>query len=296
MFRKRIKKEFPPGTFIPTPARVAAIVQLCLAFSLLLWQASQPFMGDLFHIKSQMLIYQDVMGIDTHKDSSLEKTARLERNAERFASLPRSLKHGIMENYATLQEQLGHSFRQKMHRLGHIFAYEISSYELLWMILSIVIPILLLKRIEGARHAVWLLPALALFFLFDNQRQGHLVVEQEKQLFPSEKEIVQNYLKEPLSSDILQQREQLLKGWNFYLIINWAQEKPSEDPVIFQKQAEHGEFMFNIGRLTMMEKMQKQFPQKTSLFILCMYLAWNLFFAWHTTHHLQMEKKQFGMT
>lgn len=285
MFRKRIKKEFPPGTFIPTPARIVAIIQLCLAFSLLLWQASQPFMGDLFRIKSQMLVYQDVMGINTRADATLEHKIRLERNGERFANLPKNLKRSITENYASLQKQLEYSFKQKMERLLHIFAYEVSPYELAWIFFSVVISVMLLKRVEGASHAAWLLPALALFFLFDSQKHGaHPALNPENHLFPSEQEIVESYLREPLSVDILKQREQLLQGWHLYLIKEWAHEIPNEELATFQQQAEKGEFMFNTNRLE--QTQSKLFQTKTSLFLLCMYFAWNLFFAWFINNRL----------
>lgn len=275
MYRRRIQQEFPPNTFIPFPARVVAILQLCLAFSLLLWQASQPFMGDLFRIKSQMLMYQDVMGIgdENHK-------IRLERNAEHFAALPDNLKRILVEKYDFLQEQLSHSFRQKLHRLFHLFAYGISSYELSWILFSVIIAILVLKRTEGAQHATWILPGLALLFLFDNHRNGVVADTPENSLFPSEQEIVQNYLQEPFSKDIFQQREQLLKGWHVYLVKEWAKEDPSEMLPLFQQQAEKGEFLFNVSRLLKQNPFQNHSsPKKSHLFLLFLYLGWNLFFA-----------------
>ena len=63
MFRKRTKKIYPPGTFIPTPARVCAIIQLCVAFTVLIWNMATPFAGELFNVKSKMILYHDVMGI-----------------------------------------------------------------------------------------------------------------------------------------------------------------------------------------------------------------------------------------
>ena len=59
---RRRKKTFPPGTFIPTPQRLMAIAQLCIAFSLLLWYAMQPFMGEYFDLRSRMLLYEYAMG------------------------------------------------------------------------------------------------------------------------------------------------------------------------------------------------------------------------------------------
>jgi hypothetical protein len=288
MFRKRIKKEFPPGTFIPTPARVIAIIQLCLAFSLLFWQASQPFMGDLFRIKSHMLIYQDVMGLSKLAETTQEDQERLERNVQRFKALPEGLKHSIEEQYDSLQNQLNDTFKQKLESLIHLFAFRISRFELEWIFFSIIISILLLKRIEGARHAAWLLPFIVLFFLWDNQKH-HQPKRNENRLFPTEQEIIQNYLKKPLSADILTQREELILGWNLYLIQEWVQVVPSQNPAAFQKQVEEGEFLFNVSRLTKDHLNSQSSFEKTPFFLLWLYLGWNLFFAWYINKHLKLE-------
>lgn len=277
MFRKRMKKEFPPGTFIPLPARVAAIIQLCLAFSFLLWLISQPFMGDLFRVKSQMLVYQDVMGINPYSN---EKTERLERNALLFSHLPLAQKENLLEKYAALQKELNQTFFQKMQKLIRIFTIERSPFELAWILLSIFIPVLLLKRVEGAANAAWLLPALALLFLFDNQFHGIKEIEPEKDIFPSEQVIIRNYLEEPLSHDVLIQKTQLTRGWNLYLIRNWTQATASKNPFIFQQQAEEGEFWFNVKRLSFFNLSVSNSPVKKSLYVLCLYFVWNLFFAW----------------
>ena len=113
------KKQFPPGTFIPTPARVAAIIQLCLAFSVILWCAGQPFMGELFAIKSKMILYQSVMGspdlLKKGKDDP-KLAARLERNAERFASLPLDQKQQLIRSYEQLHNKAEAPFLTKLWR------------------------------------------------------------------------------------------------------------------------------------------------------------------------------------
>lgn len=227
-----------------------------------------------------MLIYKDVMGLNLPQNGIGVQNERLKRNAERFAHLPQTIKHPLEEKYAFLQEELKRSFRYKMQYLFEIFAFKISPYESAWIIFSLIIPLLLLKRIEGAQQAIWLLPILALLFLWENQIEGNASTNAEHVLFPTEQEIVQNYLKEPLNVNILKQREQLLRGWNVYLIQNWAHEDPSDDPVIFQRQAEKGEFMFNVKRLLSTEYVPYDFRQKISFFLLSLYVAWNLFFAW----------------
>lgn len=288
MFKKRQKKDFPPGTFIPTPARIATILQLCIAFSLLLWQASQPFMGDLFRVKSQLLIYQDLMGHISEK-SSLD-LARLHRNAERFTQLPRDIQTSLKQKYSHLLSQLQYSFAQKMHRLAFIFMHELSPFEIAWIFFSIVLSILLLKRIEGAPQALWLLPCLTFLFLWDNQFHGAPAFKNHDSVFfPTEKEIVNVYLREPLTQEILKQREQLKKGWDLYLIKRWSQEIPSQKTEEFQRQVERGEFFFNTERLLSLPLPSHSLREIESPFLLCIYLGWNLFFAFFINRQLKQE-------
>lgn len=286
MFKKR--KEFPPGTFIPTPARILSIVQLCLAFSLILWQASQPFMGDLFRIKSQLLLYKHTMGIDNSQGMDLVSREKFERNAHRFIKLPKTLKDKILSKFGRLQDLLQTTFANKLKSVWQIFAFKLSSYELLWIILSILISILLLKRIEGAQHAVWLLPALAFLFLVDNQVNGKEDIPWD--FYPSESEIVQFYLKEPLQSGISQQREQLKKGWELYLVKNWSHQEPSTDSQKYERQVEEGEFAFNVERLAKMPLPVNEFQAKVPFYIAICYVLWNLIFAYKVNNILNTKK------
>lgn len=284
-------KKFPPGIFIPTPARIVAIIQLCLALCLLLWQLSQPFMGDLFRVKSQLLIYKETMGLVSHVNTNQEDQALLARNAKRFEKLDAYVQRQIRKDYDRVEDRLSQNFGQKLKRLGEIFGSEMSVYQLSWMILSMILPILLLKRVEGASQSIWLLPLLALLFLFQNQRYSKWSHDEEKRLFPTEDVIIATYLKEPLSSDILKQREQLLQGWHLYLIKEWAHADPSKDPVLFQQQIEEGKFNFNVHRLTAITPNSSAFISKSSFLTALLYVIWNLFFASYVNWHLFHEKK-----
>lgn len=286
MFKKR--KEFPPGTFIPTPARILSIVQLCLAFSLLLWLASQPFMGDLFRVKSQLLLYKHTMGIENPSDKNLGSKEKLERNAHRFNHLPKTPRDKILSKFRRLQELLQTTFPQKLKSVWQIFAFKLSTYELLWIILSVLIPIFLLKRIEGAQHAVWLLPTLALLFLVDNQLNGKQDIPLD--FYPSENEIIHSYLKEPLHSGISQQREQLKKGWELYLVKNWSHQEPSLESQKYEGQVEEGEFAFNVARLEKMPLPFYEFQAKIPLYIAICYVVWNLIFAYKISNILNHKK------
>lgn len=283
MFRKRQKKEYPPGTFIPMPARICAIIQLCIAFSIILWNMSQPFMGEIFAFKSQLLLYQDVMGVSSPRDSE-ERLNRLGRNAERFESLSYQHKQSIIGNYGKLQGLLERSFLTKLGRSLHILLFEIPVFEQMWLILALVLPITLLKRVEGASQAIWLLPLLTTVYAFDNQWFGKTAAPSaEAQLFPSEHIIVTQYLDEPLSNSISEQGEQLRRGWNNYLIKEWANEVPSTDASTYHLQVENGEFLFNENRIKAMGSPEKLLlpkePLKEPIVFLAVYFFWNFLFA-----------------
>lgn len=266
------------------PARICAIIQLCLAFVIILWNISQPFMGELFTYKSYMLIYQDIMGISKSTDS-IERLARLERNKQRFEALSAIKKAQLIRHYQELQQLSQRTFVEKLQRSIHILIFEIPFYEQLWLILSLVLPILLLKRVEGASQAIWLLPLLTSIYAIDNYRYGReAMLPVEARLFPSEHVLVNDYLQQPLSSNLLEQKEQLLAAWKLYLIQKWSPHVSFENHGDIDQLAEEGEFAFNIARVQSLPPLKDIIASKTqdnkeSLFVLAIYLFWNFFFA-----------------
>jgi hypothetical protein len=279
MFRKRAKKQFPPGTFIPTPARIAAIIQLCLAFSLLLWIISQPFMGDLYTIRSRMLLFDSILGQSEYNENS-----QRERNSERFTALPEAQKQLVLKKYDALKKELQLPFMVKLRRAAELLLFHTPSWELAWLLFSIIIPILLLKRMDGAVPACWLLVAITIGYGIDNRLNAVTPSNAELQLFPTEELLQRQYYAEPVSSDISKQQKQLLFAWQLYLVDKWADEKASEDPQLLKLQIENGEFVFNIARIEKMEPLNRVLskdaePQRLSLGTLGLYIFWNLFFA-----------------
>lgn len=257
---RKPKKEYPPGTFIPTPARVMAILQLCLAFTCLIWVMGYPFMGEHFEVKKKKLLYERVM-----KD-------------ERFQNLPLDERNGILRGYEELGRK-GGSFLGNVKESVEILLLRISKFELIWIILGLVIPIALLKKVEGARQAVWLFPIVALAFTWENASQP-VNVKSEKSLYPTEKVIVEKYLDKPFSNQIFDQREQLLLGWHNYLIREWAKQVPAQDGTVNAKQVADGEFFFSVERLNRIEKVKTNvFREQLSPFLLLTYVVWNLLFA-----------------
>jgi hypothetical protein len=254
MFRKRAKKTYPPGTFIPTPARIFAILQLCIAFSILLWNASLPFMGDLYEIKSKLLIYKHVI------------------NHPQFAHLSPLEQESIQTAHTLLQAQLGHPFWHKLSRSFTAIVSGIPSLELAWILFSVVLSIMLLKKVEGAANALWILPLLTLAYACENQWQRlPASLTEEQKLFPSEKLLLENYLAEPFSPAFELQQKQLKQAWDAYLVKEWT--AGSGTP-------EEGFFFFNRARLKTLEnnKIISSHPRE-SLLAIALYLFWNFSYA-----------------
>lgn len=290
MFSKK-KRYFPHGTFIATPARITAILQLCFAFSVIAWDAGQPFMGELFALKSKIYLHQTVMGTysqfsggDPLENEELQ--TKLARNAQRFAELSHEEKDPILQSHQKLQNRINIPFPKKLNESFKILVCHIRPFEQAWLAFSIVISILLLMRIDGAWQAAWLLPLICLFYAVDNSANGKKpILTEEARLFPSEEVLLKDYVKEPLEVGILEQQKQLRRGWRLFLVKEWALEEPSQDPKKFIEQVEKGEFQFNLERLKknplhssegVLFTLHKQQP----LFVLLLYLSWNLFFAW----------------
>jgi hypothetical protein len=283
MFRKRQKKYFPPGTFIPTPARIVAILQLCIVFTVILSSASYPFLGEIFHNKSQAMLYSDVMGNASAVDAPEDKE-RLIRNVQRFDALPKKERTQIQNAYHDLQDSAKTPFFEKVSRSFSILAAQLPAFKQAWIFFSVAIALLLLLRIEGAVYAAWLLPIIALAYAWDNNAHGiQQKMSEEERLFPSEAVIVHDYLHEPLSSNILEQQKQLQEGWQLYLVDKWSGQKPSKDVLVFKQQIEEGEFKFNLARIKAREhesNVTGLFRQKEHVLTLLLYVLWNLFFAW----------------
>ncbi len=259
--RQRVKKSYPPGTFIPTPARVMAILQLCLAFTCLIWVLGYPFMGEHFEVKKKKLLYERVIG-----------------DREQFQKLPLSEQNEITRSYESLGKSET-SFLGKVKESIEILLLRISKFELIWIVLGLVIPIALLKKVEGAGAVVWLFPIVALAFTWENLLQP-VDLKSEKALYPSEKMIVELYINGPFSSNILEQREQLLLGWKNYVIQEWAKEKPAKNGEMFSKQFESGEFLFSVERLKRVKRSKENiFREQKSSFLLIAYVLWNFIFA-----------------
>lgn len=281
--------------------RGLTIIHLCIVFTVLAWSAGQPFMGELYSYKSQLLLYQTVMGKGDlveklHPLNQEELHTKLKHNKERFSQLPTAQQQQLLKQYEQLQERSNRPWHEKLQHSLHILAFDLPAFEKLWILLSLLIALMLVFGIEGAKQAVWLLPIVVLCYSVENRLNGTTPLEPaDTALFPSEKVITTQYLYTPLSPSILEQQQQLQLGWQLYLIREWAQEVPEKDQTLFQRQAEKGEFYFTLARLEKLGREEKQdsyvaFHERKSLATLALYLFWNFFYAFKVSRSKEQER------
>lgn len=263
-------QKIPPVT---KTVRIMAIAQLCIAFTVVLWHLSQPFVGDLFRAKAQLLVLEEAMGVQS------------ENNRVRYLALPKEDQVLIAQGYARAQEQKAPPF---LTRLGSSFtrlADAIPPFEQAWLILSIIVPILVLKQVEGARLAIWLVPLVALLYVAENQLQGTIPKPTaHEQLFPSEEFLVKNYVGVPLSDNILEQHAQLKEAWDRYLVDKWSGVEGS---------VEAGAYAFTVARAKAIVRSgavrQPAVHLKDPVALAGGIVVWNILFA--LTISLRTEKQ-----
>lgn len=278
MFRKREKKIYPPDTFVETPLRVMAIIQLCLAFTLICWNLATPFMGEHFILQRKMKLVETVLG-----------------DAERFTRLPFEVQNELLRFNHFLHESS--SFLGKIERAFWQLLVALPPFELAWIVFAIVIGVMVLKKRSGARQAAWLLPLLAMVHLCDNLYFGvERPLTAEARLYPSEQHLIGTYVSNPLSADIREQHRQLKEAWERYIVAEWVQEEPAIDKEKFNEQVRDGEYRFTVARVQALghEKqyaIQKPLLIREPLFFLLAYLIWNGLFAYVATKPLLVQCK-----
>lgn len=276
---KRPSKVYPPGTFIPFPQRLLAILQLCVVFSAILWIIAQPFMGDYFAIKKRMLLYESVMGIPSLSKESRSIEA-LKKQQNWFNELPTNEKLQVTKAYQTLDHFLARSAAIKMIDGLQFFFKDISLLLLGWLVFSVIIPILVLKKVEGAKQVVWILPILAIAYTANNIYYGVTpTISPDNPLFPTEKILIEKgFMNEISNLSLIEQKKQLEEAWNAYLIKTWNPD--SKLPLL-----EYAQFQFTAARLKLLHA-QPYFTwlrtnhQKDHPLWLSLYILWNFIFAW----------------
>lgn len=289
MFGK--KKQIDPRVFIPKATRIVVIIQLCLVFSLASWVAIQPQMQRYFHRQSLIGLYKTVMGeedllVKARPEQAPALAEKLQRNRERYETLPEAQRYQLEAGRTQIQQSTADSWATSVRRMWVLLARELNPFAQGWLFFSTLVCILLLCRIEGAQLAAWILPLMVILYGVDKHYHHQpSVPPADAQLYPTEQVILRDYLKEPLSDDILEQRDQLLKGWRLYLVRHWADETPSASEPEFERQIERGEFAFNLARIDAFQsdsadRSVQKLKGPVHPLLLLLYLIWNLFFAY----------------
>lgn len=117
------------------------IAHLCIAFSLLCWYGGHPFLHDLFDVRWQL--------------------KALEQVEPHLAELPEEQRETVLTLASSLNAQLEEPFFEKCRRAMKLLLLDLPPFMRMWLFLSILLPILLLLKYEGARPALWLLPIAA---------------------------------------------------------------------------------------------------------------------------------------
>lgn len=266
-------------------ARILAILQLCLAFTAVACYTLEPFFGSLYARTVQMGLFENVIGLTKPTSTEIEQSL-LKRNHKRFLELPEAKQAAIQQHFQELEAHTQPHFFNQLKQSFHNLFFNAPIYDRAWMFLAIAISIFVLLGTYGAKETAWLLPLLIVFQgISISTHGGKVALSEDERLFPSEELIVRDYLKEPLNSHILEQREQLLRGWNVYLVKEWAHEEPALEEKTFHQQVENGSFAFHLARLELamhkpvedLEDMPVHNPPSSAM--LLAYLVWNLFFA-----------------
>lgn len=257
--------------------KLVCILQLCFTFSLFLWLFADPFMGDHFRIRHDLLLIENIRGDEvlTYKATPQERV-KLESNRTRYNSLPLDTLANIHTGEEKLLSQIESSFLDKASRGLYYLLVKTPFFILAYIFFGTVISILCLKGWPGATASSLILPLIVILYAIDISSKGPI---RSSSHFPTEKEIVENYLPHPLSDNLMEQQKQLLEGFDIYLIRKWAKETPSTLPSLFIEQRDKGEFEFNLAILE--DKLRKGFEREEEqehFLMLLLYFVWNSFF------------------
>ncbi len=111
------------------PLRIMAIVQLCLAFTLICWNLAIPFMGDHFLIQRKMKLVEAVVTDST-----------------RFNHLPSTIQEEILHLSQNLSQEIATPFLMKLQKSLWQLLIALPPFELAWIVFGIALAIMILKK------------------------------------------------------------------------------------------------------------------------------------------------------
>ncbi len=221
--------------------RTFAVTHLSILFSFLLFWVGHSFLAEHFVVQSRLRIYDYIFQQETFLPLELSEE-RLER---------------IQEDYDLLQTY-GHRLKEQKRetRWKHLFT-SVSQWTLLWSLFSFFTAWWLLREREGALPAAWLLPLILLLDLQTSPSSPLPPWENEHLLFPHEDTLVATYRDQPLSGGIQQQKRELEKCWEDYLLDRWLQESVHLGKER-EQQVKKAEFFFQAARLDVGSPLRKR--------------------------------------
>lgn len=219
--------------------RFFCIAQLCLAFSLICWQAGYPYMGRVFDFRWELGLYEYVIA------------------NERFGDLQEDKKSLIL-NKLKLLKQEENKGGEGLKR----FFTVVPLLETFWMGLAVILPFMALKRRDGIKNAIWLLPLVAGAYIVENVNWGRERAPlADSVLFPREGD---------LGNFSTWDKEGLEGAWTDYLARVWG-----------EGDKELGAFNFTVARLEKRPVAVKESGNiRESNLLLMFYVVWNGLVAW----------------
>lgn len=274
LFFEKSVSEIVQGMLTPFQ-KTLVIVHLCLAFSVLLWVLFDPFLGQHFRLRGDILLIENLRGDKALQEKvGPQEKEKLTQDNALWSSLEPAIQESILAAEESLIAQIHAPFWEKTYSGLSQLLVKTPFFELAWILFSLLIGILCLKGNAGAKRASFILPLIVVLYGLNQAQKRE---KEAKTLYPTEEEIVKNHLKRPLSDDLIAQREELLHGFDLYLIEKWAQDIPSPDPALYKKQVSKGAFAFNLAQIEQKITEGFQPPARNEhSALLLMYFMWNL--------------------
>lgn len=245
--------------------KVLIILHLCLVFGYLFWVGMQPFIRTTATTKAASLLFDSI------------------KKSPRFQKLEETKQLKILQGAERLKEGSFHPLVTK---------FRLSLPGLIWALLSLFICFFLLFYIEGAHLVVWALPISVLVYAFSLGNSPSLKGEN---IFPSENVITEKYI--GADEVFKNKKEELVEGWNRYLVHEWSHQEPSEDLAMRTEQLEEAVFNFNMARAEWLLDRRGEDAVVAHLLFhpsfvqLIIYFIWNLLFAWRIHRYTRLEAR-----
>jgi hypothetical protein len=238
---------------ISKTARIACILQLCVAFSVLLWILGAPFTEALYENKKTLTELEWI---------TIE-------HSEMFKNLPQERQEQIIAIQQRAQQGLQETFRQKIVKSVEGLFLGIPVSKIIWLILALILPIMVMKQVEGSREVFWLLPILAIVYTWQM-----LPLQIPTSIYPTESYLESKYMSAPLSGSIDMQKNNLELAWKAYIVAEW-----SKAPAYATNAEKFADGLYHfIVQKTLVEHGQPE--PKPGPWTLMSYIAWNFLAAW----------------